>query len=167
MTTATVILVAAMAENGVIGRDGQLPWRLPDDMKRFRRLTMGNAVLMGRKTWDSLGKPLDGRENRVLTRDRKFSAAGALAFHDLREAMAAPTDRALMVIGGAELYRQAMPLAGRMELTMVHATVAGDTRFPNYVDDEWIEVARESHGPDDRHPFAFSFVTLERRAGTL
>lgn len=167
MTAPRVILVAALAENGVIGRDGQLPWRLPEDLKRFRRLTLGNVILMGRKTWDSLGKPLDGRENRVLTRDPTFAAEGATVFHRLDEALELPSDRALMVIGGAEIYRQTLPLAERLELTEVWSEVPGDTRFPVYDPGDWQEIARQDHPADDRHPFGFRFVTLDRRRVTL
>ncbi len=159
----SVILIAALAENGVIGRDGALPWRLPEDLKRFRRLTLGNTVLMGRKTWDSLGKPLDGRDNWVLTRDGGFTAAGVQVFHHLEQALSAPRNGNLMVIGGAELYRQTLALADRLELTQVQASMAGDTWFPTLNPADWRETAREDHAIDDRHQYAYSFVTLECR----
>ncbi|MDR3416100.1 MAG: dihydrofolate reductase [Nevskia sp.] len=160
--TAVLTLVAAVAENGVIGRDGGLPWRLPEDLKRFRRLTLGNTVLMGRKTFESLGKPLDGRSNWVLTRQPGFAPAGVRVFHDLETVLAQPPQGQLMVIGGAELYRLTLPLAQRLELTRVHAAVEGDTRFPQFDPAQWREMAREDHPADPRHAWPYSFVTLVR-----
>lgn len=157
-----VTLIVAVAENGVIGRDGTLPWRLPEDLRHFRRLTMGNTVLMGRKTWQSLGRPLDGRANWVLTRDPAFSAPGAQVFRDLDAALAQPPQGQLLVIGGAELYRQALPLASRLELTRVHARVEGDTHFPDYDPAQWRETSRSDHVADERHAHAYSFLTLDR-----
>lgn len=147
----------------MIGRDGGLPWRLPEDLKHFRRLTMGNTVLMGRKTFDSLGKPLEGRANWVLTRDPAYAPAGAKVFHTLDAALAAPPQGELLVIGGAELYRQTLPYARRLELTRVHANADGDTHFPAYDPAQWREVARQDRAADERHAHAYSFLTLERR----
>ena len=155
-------LVVAVAENGIIGRDGGLPWRLPDDLKHFRRLTLGNTVLMGRKTFESLGKPLEGRANWVLTRDAAFAPAGAQVFRDLDAALAQPPQGELLVIGGAELYRQTLPLASRLELTQVHAQVEGDTHFPDFDAKQWRETARVDHAADERHAHAYSFLTLDR-----
>lgn len=164
---ASLVLIAALAENGVIGRDGDLPWRLPEDLRRFRRLTLGHVVLMGRRTWDSLGKPLDGRDNWVLSRDAAFAPAGAQVFRTLDEAVSAHRHRKpdddLMVIGGAEIYRQALPRADRLELTRVRAIVAGDTCFPEIDSAEWIETVEAEHPADARHEHAFAFVTLSRR----
>lgn len=167
MPISGLTLIVAVADNGVIGRDGTLPWRLPEDLKRFRRLTLGNTILMGHKTWDSLGKPLDGRDNWVLTRDTGFAAAGAHVFHGLEQALSAPCSGALLVIGGAELFRQTLPLASRLELTQVHASVPGDTFFPTYNTTDWRETAREDHVGDARHQHAYSFVTLERGDSAL
>ncbi|WP_119278071.1 dihydrofolate reductase [Calidithermus roseus] len=163
-------LVVAMAENRVIGRDNTLPWRLPNDLKRFRRLTMGHPVIMGRKTYESIGKPLPGRTNIVVTRTPGYSAPGCMVVGSLEAALrvaeAAPHDparpRETFVIGGAELYAQALPLADRIHLTLVHAEVAGDTFFPAFDQSVWREVSRERHEPDDQHAYAYSFVTLER-----
>ena len=155
-------LVVAVSENGVIGRDGGLPWRLPEDLKHFRRLTLGNTVLMGRKTFESLGKPLEGRANWVLTRDAAFAPAGAQVFRDLDAALGAPPRGELLVIGGAELYRQTLPLASRLELTQVHAQIEGDTHFPDYDAQQWRETARVDHAADERHAHAYSFLTLDR-----
>jgi dihydrofolate reductase len=153
-----------MARNGVIGRDGGLPWRLPDDLKRFKSITMGKPILMGRRTFESLGRPLPGRENIVLTRDRAWSAPGCRAVRSLDEALeAAGAAAEVMVIGGAEVYRLAWPRLARLELTEVHADVDGDTRLDAFDPAEWREVAREHHAADERHALAFSFVTLERR----
>jgi dihydrofolate reductase len=157
-----IVLIAALADNGVIGRDGALPWRLPEDLKRFRRLTMGQTLLMGRKTFESLGKPLDGRDNWVLTRDPAFAPPGVRVFHSLADALhAAPAT--LYIIGGAELYAQTLPSAHRLELTRVHAAVEGDARFPDFDAAAWREAGREDHAADARHAFPYSFVTLERR----
>ena len=159
-----LILIAALDEGGLIGRDGQLPWHLPEDLKRFRRLTVGHTILMGRRTYESLGRPLPERDNWVLTRDTGFSAPGCRVFHALSDALDATTaDGRLMVIGGADLYRQTLPRAERLELTLVHAHLSGDTRFPDFEPGVWHEVARETHSADQRHCHAYSFVTLERR----
>jgi dihydrofolate reductase len=155
-------LVVAVADNGVIGRAGGLPWRLPNDLKHFRRLTLGNTVLMGRKTFESLGKPLDGRANWVLTREAAYAPAGATVFRNLDAALTAEPQGALLVIGGAELYRQTLPLASRLELTRVHAQVEGDTQFPDFDAAQWRETARQDHAADERHAHAYSFLTLER-----
>lgn len=152
-----------MAQNGVIGMDGGLPWRLPEDLRRFKRITLGKPVLMGRRTFLSLGRPLPGRQNIVLTRDRSWSVSGVTVVHSLEEALAAAGDAPeLMVIGGAEIYALCAPLVDRVELTLVHASPAGDTRLAPFGPDQWREVARERHAADDRHDHDYSFVTLER-----
>lgn len=156
-------LVVAMDENRLIGVDGGLPWKLSNDLKQFKRLTVGKIVLMGRKTWQSLGRPLPDRENWVLTRDSSFRADGARVFSELADAVREAGDRELMVIGGAEIYREALPLANRIFLTRVHAKVKGDTWFPEVDAAAWRETAREDHPADDRHAYAYSFVTLERK----
>ncbi len=161
--TTELILIAALAENRVIGRDGDLPWRLPDDLKRFKRLTVGKTVLMGRKTWDSLGRPLPDRDNWVLSRDPMFKPAGATVFATLDQALNAGQGRELVVIGGAELYRQTLPLATRLELTEVQAEVDGDTRFPEIDRRAWQQIACEEHAADERHAHALRFVSLQRR----
>lgn len=157
-----VSLVVAMDENGLIGRNGQLPWRLPEDLKHFRRLTLGKTVLMGRKTWDSLGKPLDGRRNWVLSRDRAFRPAGCEVFATLEQALAAHREGELFVIGGAQLYRQALPLASTVHLTRVHARVDGDTTFPEWSASDFRQTEIVDHPADARHAHAYSFITLER-----
>jgi len=159
-----ISLIAAVAKNGVIGRDNALPWHLPEDMKHFKALTTGHAVLMGRKTWESLPpkfRPLPNRQNYVLTRDTSYVAAGATVLHSLDEAMKVGAGgTALFIIGGAELYRHALPLAQRLELTEIDATFAGDAHFPTFDRAQWREVKRESgSGADD---LRYAFVTYER-----
>ncbi|WP_439534631.1 dihydrofolate reductase [Polymorphobacter sp.] len=163
-----VVLVVARADNGVIGRDGTLPWRLSADLKRFKALTVGKPVLMGRKTFESIGRPLPGRHNIVLTRQPGWQADGVSVAPNLAEAIAAagmdPRARAaaLMVIGGADIYAQALPLADRVELTEVHVDADGDTVLPAFNAAVWREVARERHEADGTAP-AHSYVTLVRR----
>lgn len=159
--TPTLSLIVATDAAGLIGRQGQLPWRLPNDLKHFKQLTLGKTVLMGRKTWDSLGRPLPQRENWVLTRDPRFRPEGARVFAGLQEALAAAPAE-LMIIGGGELYRQALPLARVIHLTEVHAALQGDAWFPSFDRSQWRETSRERHEADERHAHAYSFVTLER-----
>ncbi|MFO1492502.1 MAG: dihydrofolate reductase [Kiritimatiellia bacterium] len=160
--TPRVTLVVAVADNGVIGRAGDLPWRLPDDLKRFKQTTLGKPVLMGRKTWDSIGRPLPGRRNIIMSTRPGFAAAGADVFPALDAALAACAgEPEVMVIGGAEIYRAALPLATRIHLTRVHAAPEGDTVLDLPLDG-WRELSREVHPADDRHAHAFSFITLER-----
>jgi dihydrofolate reductase len=159
-------LIAAMAENRVIGHENRLPWHLPADLQHFKAITLGKPVLMGRKTWESLGRPLPGRTNIVITRDAGYVAEGCVVAHSLEEALRAAGEAAeVMVIGGAQLYRQALPLADTLYLTLVHAEFRGDTRFPAWQPKDWRETARIDHVADDRNPHAYSFITLERQAG--
>jgi dihydrofolate reductase len=159
-------LIVAMADNHVIGHNNRLPWHLPADLKHFRAITLGKPVLMGRKTWESIGRPLPGRTNIVITRNADYLAADCVVVHSLDEALRAAGSAAeVMVIGGAELYRQALPQADTLYLTLVHGEFEGDTRFPDWRPDDWRETARIDHGPDHRNPHAYSFITLERIAG--
>ena len=156
-------LIVAMDRRRLIGRDNGLPWRLPDDLKQFKRLTVGKTILMGRKTWDSLGRPLPERENWVLSRDPAFAPTGARVFTSLDAVLAAHAGGELMVIGGAELYRQALPLAERLYLTEVDAEVeGGDAWFPAFDRGQWQELSSQTHAADERHAYPFRFVTLER-----
>jgi dihydrofolate reductase len=161
---ASVEFVVAVAENDVIGRDNGLPWRLPADLRHFKATTMGHSILMGRRTFDSIGKALPGRRNIVLTRSAGFAAAGCTTVHTLDEALAAAGPGGpLMVIGGAEVYRQSISLARRIHLTIVHTRIEdGDARFDGWRQPGWREAGRERHDADDRNAFAYSFVTLER-----
>lgn len=157
-------LIAAVGNNGVIGVAGGLPWRLPADLQHFKALTLGKPVLMGRRTWDSLGRPLPGRRNLVVTRQEGFLAPGAEVFTTVEAALAAAADHPeVMVIGGGELYAQLLPRAGALELTEVAATVEGDAWFPAFDVHAWPEVARAAHPADERHAYAYSFVRRERR----
>ena len=160
---SVVSLVVAMADNGVIGNRGTLPWRIPEDMRRFKALTMGKPCIMGRKTWDSLPKrPLPGRTNIVVTRDRSFRSEQAIVVHSLEEGIARAAGAAdVMIIGGAEIYRAALALAHRIELTEVHARPEGDTTMPAFDRAIWRETAREEHA--DANGLGYSYVTLERQ----
>ncbi len=148
----------ARADNGVIGRDGGLPWRLPADLKRFKAQTMGRAMVMGRKTFESFPVPLPGRRHIVLTRDAGWSAAGAEVVHDVEQALASAGDD-VAVIGGAEVFALFRDRADRVELTEVHCDAVGDVRMPGF--DGWHEVVREDHAAEGERP-AYSFVTLVR-----
>lgn len=167
---AAILIVAAVGENGVIGRDGGLPWRLKSDMKRFRALTWGKPVIMGRKTHLTLRRPLLGRTNIVITRDQSFSAPGVLVTPNLENALAVGRGDALRrgvgeiaVAGGAEIYAQTLALAERIALTLVHIRPQGETIFPPIDRSMWEETERIEHepGPDDEAPFAF--VSYRRR----
>ena len=159
-----VVAILARADNGVIGLDGGLPWRIPADLKRFKALTQGTAMIMGRKTFDSLGRLLPGRRHIVLTRDHGWRADGAEVAHDVDEALdlARNSDEntAVSVIGGADVFRLLLPRTTRIELTEVHGEIEGDTFVPPF-GPEWREVAREDHAAEGGTP-AYSFVTLER-----
>jgi dihydrofolate reductase len=153
-----------MDELGGIGREGRLPWHLPEDLKRFKRLTLGKPVVMGRRTWDSIGRPLPGRHNIVVSRQAGLQFEGATVVPSFDAALTAAGDvPEICVIGGAEIYRLAVPLADVVHLTLVHATVAADTRLPPFDAAQWRETARQPQPADTRHAHAFSFVTLERR----
>jgi dihydrofolate reductase len=159
-----ISLIVAMAQNGVIGRDNSLPWRLPEDLKRFRAFTLGKPILMGRKTFESLGRPLPGRTNLVLTRDRSWFADGVIVVHSIEAAlMQAASSDELVVIGGAEIYRLVLPVARRIYLTHVHADVPGDITFPEFDPTQWADVEWTSQPADESHAYPLTFVTLERR----
>ncbi len=162
-----IALIAAVAENGVIGREGGLPWRIPEDLKFFKATTLGKPVIMGRKTYDSIGKPLPGRLNIVLTRDAAWQADGVRAAHDLdtalRIAQETGADEA-MIIGGADIYEMALPHAHRIYLTRIHREFDGDALFPFFDPAQWTEIARTGKTADDA-PFDYEFLTLGRRGG--
>jgi dihydrofolate reductase len=159
-----ISLIVAMAQNGVIGRDNALPWRLPEDLKRFKEFTLGKPILMGRKTFEAIGRPLPGRANLVLTRDRDWRATGVIPVHSVEAALLQTrTCDELVAIGGAEIYRLLLPLARRIYLTHVHADVPGDTYFPAFDPAQWDDVEFRSLPADERHAYPLTFVTLERR----
>ena len=159
-------LLVAAAENNAIGRNGQLPWRLPADLQWFKRHTLGHPVLMGRKTWDSIGRALPGRPNLVLSRQAGLRLPGAQVFADLGDALAYARQldgsEEIFGIGGAELYRELLPLADRVLLTRVHAAIEGDAFFPVLAPAEWRQISRETHPADERHAHAFTFFDLHR-----
>ena len=160
-----IACVVAVADNGVIGRAGTLPWHLPDDLRHFKALTMGKPVLMGRRTFESIGRALPGRRNLVLTRSASGAAApaGIEYVGSLEQARALSAEATeLCVIGGAAVFALALPHASRVYMTAVHASLEGDTWFPLADLRGWRESARLEHPADERHPFAMSFLTLER-----
>ena len=162
-------LIVAVAENGVIGKNNALPWRLPEDLRHFKRVTLGKPVIMGRKTFESIGKPLPGRTNIVITRNAAYQAAGVSVVLSLAAALAlaqavAAQDGAeeVMVIGGAEIYRAALPQADQLYLTEVQASVAGDAVLPDMNWDQWLEVSRERHTASTPDGYDYSFVCYTR-----
>lgn len=159
-----IILVAAHAQNRVIGKDNDLVWRLPKDFKHFKELTLGHPIIMGRKTFESLGKPLPGRTSIIITRDEHYQQESCIVVHSLNEAIqeARKLDEEIYVIGGSQIYAQALPLANKMYLTEVKATPEGDALFPEFSKNEWKETARQSFPKDEKHDYAFDFVTWER-----
>jgi dihydrofolate reductase len=158
-------LIAALAANRVIGKDNALPWRLSADLRRFKTLTMGHPIIMGRKTYESIGKPLPGRRNLVITRNRALRAPGCDVVHSLDAALAACAAAGdIFVIGGAELYREALPLAHSLELTEIQADFEGDAWFPEFPRERWRETAREVHADEPGIGFRYDFVRYERAA---
>jgi dihydrofolate reductase len=156
-------LIAALAENRVIGRDNDLPWRMPADLRHFRRTTLGHHVIMGRRNYESIGKPLAGRTNVVVTGNRGYRAPGCQVVHSIEAALAlARNDPEPFVIGGAALYAQTLAQADRLYLTLIHAEVPGDTFFPEIDAQAWHERHRERHEADAENPYPYSFVVLER-----
>lgn len=164
-----ISLIAALTQNRVIGKNNDLPWHLPDDMKYFMQTTKEHAVIMGRRNYDSIPekfRPLPNRKNIVVTRNKDFKAPGCTVVHSLEEALRlaeAGGEKETFVIGGAEIYRLALPLAHRLYLTEIKAILAGDTHFPPFTPAEWTEISRKSHPADDRHAFPFDFVVYDRK----
>lgn len=163
-------IIVAAAENGVIGRNNALPWHLPGDLQYFKRVTMGKPIVMGRKTFESIGRPLPGRTNVVISRDPEYSAEGVRVVGSLDTALRMAQDIALIdgaeelvVIGGAEIYRDALPLARRLYLTEVHAVIDGDAHLPDIDWGHWREIRRERHAAEGNNPYDYSFVVFERR----
>lgn len=159
----TLSIIAAVANNGIIGKDGTLPWHLPADLKYFRRVTTGHAIIMGRKNYQDIGRPLPNRVNIVLTRDTTFRAQGCLVAHSIEKAISlAGNDPEIFFIGGARVYEQVLPRADRLYLTRIHGSISGDTRFPQYDEDEWTRVSHEHHAADEENPYPISFDVFER-----
>lgn len=165
-----IAMIVAMAKNRVIGRDNKLPWYLPNDLKYFKQATMGKPILMGRRTFDSIGRPLPGRTNIILTRNQDWSAEGVKVVHSLPEAVALAASIAeingqneLMIIGGDQIYQSALADADRLYLTEVHADVDGDAYFPEFDRAEWQEIGREDFSAEGPNPYDYSFVVLDRK----
>ena len=158
-----ISIIVAVAENGAIGSGNRLLWHLPDDLKRFKALSLGKPVVMGRRTFESIGRPLPGRPNIVISRQGGLAIDGVRVAHSLDEALAAAGSvPEVVVIGGAQIFRQVLPRTDTIHLTRVHARVAGDVFFPELDPAQWREAAVEHHAADERHQYAFSFVTLQR-----
>lgn len=158
-------LIVAVDRNNLIGRDNQLPWHLPADLAFFKRITMGAPMLMGRKTWESIGRPLPGRTSIVITRDPAYRAEGAIVVHSIEAGIAAAGDApVLFVIGGAKLFKDTLAMADRLYLTRIDHAFEGDIWFPE-IGDEWREVHREAHEPDEKNSYPYAFLTLERDQG--
>ena len=158
-----ISLIVALAADNVIGNDGAMPWNLPEDLQHFKRVTMGKPIVMGRATWDSIGRPLPGRQNIVVTRQTHFTADGCDIAHSLDEAIALAGEvPEVMVIGGGQIYAQALPLATRIYLTRIDADVDGDTRFPPLDLHEWTVTSRVEYPQDTNRAYSFSIETLER-----
>ena len=156
-------IIVAMARNRVIGRDNALPWQLPADLQHFRRITLGKPVVMGRKTHESIGRPLPGRDNIIVSTDRNYHATGCRVMHSIKNTLASLQQMPeVMVIGGASLYRETLACAGRIYLTLVHADIMGDTWFPELDACQWRQISREDFPADERNNYAYSFILLER-----
>ncbi len=153
-----------MARNGVIGRDNALPWRLPADLARFKQLTMGHHLIMGRKTWESIGRVLPGRTMVVLSSRPDFAVPGVLHARSIEQALALCGEDEVFVAGGAEVFRQLLPRATRLCMTLVDADIPGDIRFPEFDESTWSLTSREPHLPDERNPYPYTFLTYERAA---
>ena len=166
MSAPIITLIAARARNGVIGRNNQMPWKIPGEQAYFKRVTMGHPIVMGRKTWESIGRPLPGRRNIVVTRNRAYLAPGAEVAGNIDEALSLARDASqVFVIGGSELFAQTMPRARRLLVTEIDADFEGDTFMPAPDRTQWRQTSREDHPPTAERPFAYSFVVYERIAG--
>jgi len=163
----TLSLIWAMADNRVIGIENRLPWKLPADMKWFRQNTMGKPIIMGRLTFESFGaKPLPGRRNIIISRNPAYTADGIDVYTSLEDALqSTQNSEETMIIGGMSLYKQALPLADRLYMTLIHANVEGDAWFPEFDLHEWQETARNDFPADEKNPHAYSFITLDKQPG--
>ena len=160
------IIMAAKAKNNVIGKDNDLVWHLPADLKFFKQTTKGHTLIMGRKTFESLGNPLPHRDSWIVTRNKDFSAAGITTFHDLHQAIEAAEKSGLetvFILGGGEIYRQSMDIADKLILTEVHEDFDGDSFFPEIDKSVWMETSREEHQADEKNKYNFAFVQYERK----
>ncbi|MGY5850013.1 dihydrofolate reductase [Salegentibacter sp. F14] len=157
-------MIAAAAENNALGKENDLVWHLPDDFKRFKKLTTGHHIIMGRKTFESFPQPLPNRTHIIITRNKNYKAEGAIVVHSLEKATEiAKADPQAFIIGGGEIYRLALPLANKIELTRVHADFEADTFFPDIDENQWKLINQKFHPSDDNHKYAFTYLTYERR----
>lgn len=166
----TLIMIAAAAENDAIGKDNELLWHLPDDFKRFKTLTSGHKIIMGRKTFDSFRKPLPHRTHIIITRDKNFAVdnEGCIVVHSLEDAIEFVDDEIAFVIGGGEIYKQAEKFSDKIELTRVHASFENaDTFFPEINEDYWMLTKQEFHPTDDQHRYSFTYLTYEKKSAIL
>jgi len=158
-----ISLIAAMARNRIIGKDNDMPWHLPADLAHFKRVTMGKPVIMGRRTYESIGFPLPGRKNVVITRNADYAPEGIVIVDSIEAALSEVGDAGeVMIIGGGQLYREMLPYADRLYLTQIQADIEGDTEFPDYTVFEWKEIDREVYEADDKNAYDLEFVTLEK-----
>ncbi|HPF45412.1 MAG: type 3 dihydrofolate reductase [Alphaproteobacteria bacterium] len=162
-------LIVAAAENGIIGKDNDMPWKISSDLQYFKKVTMNKPVIMGRKTFESIGKPLPGRLNIVITRDTSFNAEGVITAHSAEMALEVAKSMAevkglkeIMVIGGAQIYELCLPMADRLYLTRIHAEIEGDTSFPDLNPNDWLEYSRERHKAGEKDSHDYSFIVLDR-----
>lgn len=159
-----IAIVVAAAENNLIGKDNGLAWHLPADLRHFKQITLGHPILMGRKTYESIGKPLPGRTSIVITTQEDYEAPGCLVAHSLQEAVEQAKqleEEMICIIGGAEIYRQALPLTDKIYLTRIHHTFEGDAYFPELKEENWVVSEQEYHEADEKNKYSFSFMTLE------
>ncbi|NMH27208.1 dihydrofolate reductase [Flavobacterium silvaticum] len=158
-----IVLIAAAAQNNALGKDNQLLWHLPDDFKRFKELTSGHYIIMGRKTFESFPKPLPNRTHVIITRQKGYNPEGCIVVHDMESALeVCPKDQAVYVIGGGEIYNLALPYADRIDLTRVHASFEADAFFPEFDPTQWKLVSSVPHEADERHAQSFTFETWDR-----
>lgn len=163
MSDTKITIIVAAAENNAIGKNNQMPWHLPNDFKYFKKNTLAHSVVMGRKTFESIGKPLPERRNIILTRDMNFTHEEVDVANSINEVLNYCRDeREIFIIGGAEIYKQTLPLADKILLTRVHTTVDGDAYFPELLDHEWKLVSAEKHEKDEKHAFDYTFEVYER-----
>lgn len=160
-STAMLNLIVAASENNVIGKDGDLPWSLPDDLQYFKKVTNGHPIIMGRKCYESIGRPLPGRQNIIISRQSEYAIEGCDIAGSLEEALGTAEGKEVFVIGGGQIYEQALPHVDRIYLTRVHTEIDGDVVF-SQLGDEWKEISAERHEADERHEYAFTFVVLEK-----
>jgi dihydrofolate reductase len=164
MSPMTISLIAAVANNNVIGKDNQLIWHLPADLKHFKTITMGHTVVMGRKTYESMMKPLPGRTNVVITRQQNYHPEGVIIKPSLEDALKDLKVEEVFIIGGGEIFKQAMALANKIYLTQIHADFDGDAFFPEINPNEWIKTEEENHLKDEKNPYDYTYITYDRKA---